>query len=414
MRSGFVAFLVAVMLAGAADAQVTGRANVLTSDTFAIGNQVFRLYGVDAVEFHQFCFVDGEPWACGAAATRAFQVLLDPIVVTCDPVGEATSDGVFATCTSEEGDIADIMARQGWALAVPEQTDAYLAAEEAARAAQLGVWRGDILPPSDYLADISAIEERLGERAHNEAARIAARILREAGDYLTVFSGFEVVDDATDGTEQLMLFPLVGQGFLDDAIPDRGVFTWQQPAAALRDWFDDVAVGARGAAGRTIIATLSTATNANVETEGPEDFHAAIVAAAEPILAQGGRPVLLVTGIYPEWVDAWFRDAPLEGAEITLPTEDDARTLMGTIDGIQVHRAAVPGGEAYLLTADALVSVGFVPDATGAIVTPSIVGFEEGPRLALTFTMAADWGDGPITLIAYPYEPPGNPYEGGS
>jgi hypothetical protein len=44
----------------------------------------------------------------------------------------------------------------GWAVANPSQSDAYVAAEKMARDASVGIWRGSFVLPSDFLADIAA------------------------------------------------------------------------------------------------------------------------------------------------------------------------------------------------------------------------------------------------------------------
>lgn len=412
MRAWPLALLFATLATtGSAEAQVSGRANVLTSDSFALGGQVFRLHGVDAVEFHQFCFVDGEPWACGAAATRAFQVLLDPVRVTCEPTGEETPAGAFAVCTSEEGDIAEIMVRQGWALAVTSQTDAYVAAEAEAREAGTGIWRGRFIEPWEYRADVAAIEDEVIARTISELRAEATESLLVDTAYVP-FPDTVVTADAVNPDQRSLLVLALGRGFLGDAIPERGVFNWIEPARVMDGWRRGIVTQVRNAAGEAVGRGFETRAGELVATEDEATFYAALTAQAEAMRNAGFQPVLVVTGgRNPEWLGPWFNEAAPEGAVITLPDPDEEAprpSYVGTIDGIEVHRAAVPEGIAYLAAAGAVEEVAFAPiESEDMVVALDAV---DGEQLRVTFGIEIRWADSPIIAIGYPPAPPDNPY----
>lgn len=411
MRVAFPAFLALLLIAGSAQAQVAGRANVLTSDSFDLGPNTYRLYGVDAVEFHQFCFVDGEPWACGASATRAFQVLLDPVIVTCEGTGEVTPSGEFATCTSEEGDIAEILVEQGWAFANPEQTDAYVAAEEAARAEGVGIWRGLVLPPWEYRQDIAAIEENMAERANASLEPAGQDSLLNNLDYVAVFDEFEVATDAEDGAEIEFAAPEIGAGFINRSIPDRGVFEWRQPAAALRNWRSGIVARMQAEATLAMMQSIGDSADTVVETADAGSYYLALTEQAAPLFEQGLQPILMIIGLpNPFWMADWFGEAPPQGAEITYRDDIEDPTYLGTIDGIDVYRTLAPGGESYLLAENALERVTFVEHDDGNIVSVERNADVDPAEVIVRFQIRPDWVDAPIANIRYPYEAGEGPY----
>ena len=143
---------------GAAPAQVAGEsaggvATVVGADSLFIGEQRFHLFGIDALEDEQNCFVNGRPWACGAVAYRELEILVQEGDTTCvprsgsDPRRPGTA---WATCTSSGRDLAEEMVLRGYALAVREMTEDYVAAERAAEEAGVGVWRGLFIPPWEH------------------------------------------------------------------------------------------------------------------------------------------------------------------------------------------------------------------------------------------------------------------------
>ncbi len=79
-----IVLVVALALPSAAIADMSGRARVLSGDTFAIGDDVIRLYGVDAPEPRQTCERDGVVRSCGAEATGSLRGIIGGNEVRCD------------------------------------------------------------------------------------------------------------------------------------------------------------------------------------------------------------------------------------------------------------------------------------------------------------------------------------------
>ena len=204
----------------------SGKAIVVDSDTLSVAGRTFRLDGIDGFEFHQFCFIDGQPWACGPAAVRSLQALVDPVDVTCTPTHEHDGEVARGQCLVGGMDIAEILVGDGWALARDEGR--YADSEAAAKQAQRGAWQGTFVEPWTYRADLADIEARYLAEAPEMLRRAAEQGLTEGAGGISVFQGFEIVtvplnDQMTHRRDRLAdLAP----GFIEAAIPEREVFDW--------------------------------------------------------------------------------------------------------------------------------------------------------------------------------------------
>jgi endonuclease YncB( thermonuclease family) len=137
----------------AAQEPVTGNALVLTADRLAIGENQFFLFGIDGFEEGQTCFINGQPWACGAVAFRELQILADVGPVTCTPQRDRNPRRMrfpWGTCVAGGVDLAEAMVRAGYAFVVIDQSEAYLDAQAAAEADGAGAWQGIFIAPWEY------------------------------------------------------------------------------------------------------------------------------------------------------------------------------------------------------------------------------------------------------------------------
>ncbi|KQX34948.1 hypothetical protein ASD04_16355 [Devosia sp. Root436] len=121
---------------------VTGPGRTIDADIIMVDNQRVILWGVDAPERDQICTVGSQKWACWDAAKQALDGILARGDATCVLTGVADPFGrSHGTCTIDGMDVGEAFVGTGMARAYLDQTDAYLAAEEAAKAAGLGVWQ---------------------------------------------------------------------------------------------------------------------------------------------------------------------------------------------------------------------------------------------------------------------------------
>ncbi len=411
MRVASFPVVLSCLLCGPAFAQATGAATVLSSDTIVVAGQTFRLFGIDGIEFHQFCYVDGAPWACGASATRALQILME-FPVTCEPRGERDGAAMLAACSTAEGDVAEIMVRQGWAFADRARTDDYVAIEETARAGGEGAWRGAVAEPWVFRDDMAAIERRYMERElDNLPAEAGAALLAEGA--VPIFEGIGPTPSVTIATveyEVRVAWPAAG--YILSAIPDRGVFDWQTPVAAMATWRQQLLGRILGSAVTSVWLTLAQHPATIVNVDDDLEYYAAIVANAAPWIAEGRQPVLMVAALgVPDWVTGWFAGNAPDGAEIVQKDGVTGPRYLGTIDGIDVYFGEAPDTASYLFPSDLLLAVAYAPFADGEIVQIDVEAGVTAEEALVRYRQMVEWRDEPIVTVQYPYEPPpDNPY----
>ena len=152
-------------LFGAAEAQegemIVGVANVTDSDGLRVGDTSVMLWGIESVERPQTCRIDTQMWDCYAAAVRALQTISSVAEVTCQAVDEPDGYGrVLGICFVDGVNINEALVRSGFALAKRDETEDYVAAEDAARAEGIGFWQGVFMHPAAFRARNGVFRDR--------------------------------------------------------------------------------------------------------------------------------------------------------------------------------------------------------------------------------------------------------------
>ena len=131
---------------------IKGVARIIDGDTITIGDQIIRLYGIDAPENAQDCErKNGKRYNCGAAAEKALEALLHNYA-TCSGVEFDSYKRLIAVCDSDGVELNRALVRNGVALAYRKYSTAYIAEETHAKTNNLGVWAGSFENPWDFRA----------------------------------------------------------------------------------------------------------------------------------------------------------------------------------------------------------------------------------------------------------------------
>lgn len=140
--------------AAAQSFRIEGNATIVDGDTLRIGDERIRLLGIDAPERKQTCSAEQagatRAWPCGEKATQHLQALVAGRRVVCVADTRDRYGRAVAVCTADGREINDDLARAGMAVATPEYSTRYVAAEAEARAHKRGLWAGRFELPADY------------------------------------------------------------------------------------------------------------------------------------------------------------------------------------------------------------------------------------------------------------------------
>lgn len=128
---------------------------VRDGDTIVVADKTFRIYGIDAPEYHQSCTDKaGQPWPCGKAARLQLAALVTSGTIVCEPQAVDKYGRDVALCSSATTpDLGEAMVQAGLAISPAARGDApYADAEAAAKQARRGIWQGTFEEPAQWRA----------------------------------------------------------------------------------------------------------------------------------------------------------------------------------------------------------------------------------------------------------------------
>jgi endonuclease YncB( thermonuclease family) len=130
-------------------------ASVTDGDTIVITHKAYRLFGIDAPEYHQLCQdAQGKEWPCGKAARLQLARFVAAGSLSCTPRATDKYGRRVAICSSATiPDVSEAMAQAGLAISPAERgTAPYAQAEANAQGAKRGIWQGKFDAPADWRA----------------------------------------------------------------------------------------------------------------------------------------------------------------------------------------------------------------------------------------------------------------------
>jgi endonuclease YncB( thermonuclease family) len=116
-----------------------------------IGGDYVFLFGVDSVVRTQACLVNRIPWPCYVEAVQALSDIVRAGDATCTQVRPADYLGRWlGLCTVGDKSVNEAYVRTGFGVAKRDETLDYVAAEQAAKAARIGLWQSQFQMPADF------------------------------------------------------------------------------------------------------------------------------------------------------------------------------------------------------------------------------------------------------------------------
>jgi endonuclease YncB( thermonuclease family) len=121
-------------------------AKVIDGDTIIVAGERVRLHGIDAPELDQTFWWRGQQIVCGTMSLAALEALIAGVKVRCEVVERDRHGRLVAKVFSPNGvDIGRRLVSAGWAVAYRRYSKDYVDAENEARKARRGMWRGTLV-----------------------------------------------------------------------------------------------------------------------------------------------------------------------------------------------------------------------------------------------------------------------------
>lgn len=140
-------------LAWAADSVFSGPVRVIDADTWDVGGERVRLFGIDAPEQDQICQkADGHRWACGQWASTQVRLRYSGQRARCTRVDTDRYGRTVARCTVNGRDVGRDVVTDGVALAYRRYSNDYVGDEKAAALAGRGMHAAQFQPPAEFRA----------------------------------------------------------------------------------------------------------------------------------------------------------------------------------------------------------------------------------------------------------------------
>ena len=180
----FCAAFVLIFLPHLALAELSGIVTVIDADTWDVGEERVRLFGIDAPELDQTCTDNRQVgWDCGVWATDQTRTRFDGHIVICERLETDRYGRTVARCFDKGSDVARDMVNEGLALAYRRYSFDYVHDENAAALGARGLHVGKVQPPAEFRAENRAVLRNARFRGMEPGCRIKGNI-SSAGEHI--------------------------------------------------------------------------------------------------------------------------------------------------------------------------------------------------------------------------------------
>lgn len=124
---------------------------VIDGDSLIVAGREIRLWGIDAPEYHQSCYVNEKIIACGKQASRHLAGLINGRDAECMEKTIDRYQRSVSICKVAGSDIGANMVRDGFAISY----GGYNQEEAEAKRAKRGIWAMQFERPADYRKKMS-------------------------------------------------------------------------------------------------------------------------------------------------------------------------------------------------------------------------------------------------------------------
>jgi endonuclease YncB( thermonuclease family) len=154
------AVFVLLILPVSAIAGLAGTVRVIDADTWIVGGETVRLFGIDAPEMAQPCKDSkGKDWACGVWAADQVRQRYGGRRVVCERLGQDKYGRTIARCFADSRDVAREIVADGLAFAFRRYSTDYVLDEKAAARNARGLHAGQVEPPARFRARKSSAKQ---------------------------------------------------------------------------------------------------------------------------------------------------------------------------------------------------------------------------------------------------------------
>lgn len=185
-----------------------GLIQVVDGDTWDVGGERVRLFGIDAPETDQTCErSSGEFWNCGAWVTEQVQLRYGRKSATCETVDRDRYDRIVARCDVEGADVGQDLVLDGLAFAYRRYSMTYDLEEKSAVVNARGIHTSRVENPAVF---------RQAKRSASQPSRGPCRIkgnISSNGAHIYHMPGQELYADSDFDIERraLVLFCIAGR-----------------------------------------------------------------------------------------------------------------------------------------------------------------------------------------------------------